>query len=308
MSKRIIITGATGLIGKKLSKSLIDRGDNVVIFSRNKDKAKSIIPGAKDHIEWDYSKPEVWNINLENSDAVIHLAGINLFSKRWNENFKKEIIASREVSTRNIANAINSCINKPKVLISASGIGYYGDCGDKILDEDSSAGNDFLADVCKVWEGEARKVEQSGVRSVQIRTGLVLSKEDGALKQMLPPFKFFIGGPLGNGKQWASWLHIDDIVRIYLHAVDNDNLHGPVNAASPNPVTMKEFAKTLGKVLHRPSLFSVPKFALKIVVGEAAEVVIASQRVDVKKLLSSGFKFKFNFVEEALINLLKDNL
>lgn len=308
MSKRIIITGATGLIGKKLSKSLIDRGDNVIIFSRNKDKAKSMIPGAKDYIEWDYSKPEVWKINLENTDAVVHLAGINLFSKRWNENFKKEIIESREVSTRNIALAINSCINKPKVLISASGIGYYGDCGDKILDEDSSAGNDFLADVCKVWEGEARKVEQFGVRSVQIRTGLVLSKEEGALKQMLPPFKFFIGGPLGNGKQWTSWLHIDDIVRIYLYAIDNNNLNGPVNAASPNPVTMKEFAKTLGKVLQRPSLFSVPKFALKVVVGEAAEVVTASQRVDVKKLSNSGFKFKFNFVEEALINLLKDNL
>ena len=141
----------------------------------------------------------------------------------------------------------------------------------------------FLADVCEVWESEARKIGESGIRNVQIRTGLVLSPEDGALKQMLPAFKFFIGGPLGNGKQWSSWLHIDDIVGIYLHAIDNKNLSGAVNAAAPNPVRMKEFAKTLGKVLNRPSIFPVPKFVLKIVVGEAAEVVTASQKVDAQK-------------------------
>jgi uncharacterized protein (TIGR01777 family) len=305
MSKKIVITGATGLIGKKLVNALINRGDDVIVFSRDVKKAKSIFPKAKECIEWDYREPELWKNKLYNSDAVIHLAGINLFAKRWNNEFKNSLLESREISTRNLVDSIKSCNNKPKVFISASGIGYYGDCGDKILYEDSPSGNDFLSDVCKVWESEARKIEQFGVRSVQIRTGLVLSPEDGALKQMLPPFKFFIGGPLGNGKQWSSWLHIDDIVGIYLHTIDNANIFGAVNAASPNPVRMKEFAATLGKVLNRPSLFPVPKFMLKLVVGEAAEVVTASQRVDVKKLLNTGYKFKFEKFEDALRDLLK---
>jgi uncharacterized protein (TIGR01777 family) len=277
----------------------------VIVFGRNIERAKSLLPNADKYVEWNYKKPDNWKSEINGVDAVVHLAGINLFSKRWNDAFKKEVLKSREVSTRNLAYAIKSCSNKPGALISASGIGYYGDCGDNVLTEVSPAGNDFLADVCKVWESEAKKVEQSGVRSVQVRTGLVLSTEDGALKQMLPPFKFFIGGPLGNGKQWASWLHIDDIVGIYIHAIDNNQLSGAVNAASPKPARMKEFAQTLGKVLHRPALFPVPKFALNIAVGEAAEVVTASQRVDVKKLLDSGYKFRFENLNEALEDLLK---
>lgn len=307
MNKRIVVTGATGLIGKKLVNALIDRGDELLIFSRDAEKAKSIFPKAKEYVKWDYRKPDLWKSKLDNSNSAIHLAGINLFSKRWNESFKREVIESREVSTRNLVEAIKSCTNKPEVFISASGIGYYGDCGETILDEKSPKGNDFLTDVCEVWESEAAKVEEAGVRNVRIRTGLVLSTEDGALKQMLPPFKFFIGGPLGNGKQWASWLHIDDIVGIYLHAIENNKLRGAVNAASPNPVRMKEFAKTLGKVLNRPSLFPVPKFLLKLVVGEAAEVVTASQRIDVKKLLNSGYQFKFTELSKALENLLMKN-
>jgi hypothetical protein len=305
MSKRIVVTGATGLIGKKLVNALVNRGDDVIVFGRNIERAKSLLPNADNYVEWNYKKPDNWNSEINGVDAVVHLAGINLFSKRWNNAFKKEVLESREVSTRNLADAIKSCSNKPGVFVSASGIGYYGDCGDNVLTEVSPAGNDSLADVCKVWESEAKKVEQSGVRSVQVRTGLVLSTEDGALKQMLPPFKFFIGGPLGNGKQWASWLHIDDIVGIYIHAIDNNQLSGAVNAASPKPARMKEFAQTLGKVLHRPALFPVPKFALKIVIGEAAEVVTASQRVDVKKLLDSGYKFRFENLNEALEDLLK---
>ena len=302
--KRIIVTGATGLIGRKLVSALIQRGDEVIIFSRDTAKAKTIIPNANEYVEWDFNKPELWKSKLENSNAVVHLAGTNLFAKRWNDRFKNEILKSRQMSTKNLVDAIKSCSNKPQVFISASGVGYYGDCGDTILNEASSAGNDFLAEVCKVWEVESKRVEDAGIRSVQIRTGLVLSTEDGALKQMIPPFKFFIGGPLGKGKQWASWLHIEDIIRIYVHAIDNTELRGAVNAASPNPVRMKEFANTLGNVLHRPSLFPVPKFVLKIVIGETAEVVTASQRVDVQKLLSSGFKFNFNFIKEALNDLL----
>lgn len=305
MSKRIIITGATGLIGKKLANALIDRGDEVIVFSRDAEKAKSIFPKAIDCVEWNYRNPDSWKSKLENADAVIHLAGINLFSKRWNDDFKKAVLESREVSTKNLVEAIKSCANKPEVFISASGIGYYGDCGETVLDENSPKGNDFLADVCEVWESESRNIGEYGIRNVQIRTGLVLSPEDGALKQMLPAFKFFIGGPLGNGKQWSSWLHIDDIVGIYLQALDNQQLQGAINAASPNPVRMKEFAKTLGKVLKRPTLFPVPQFALKIVVGEAAEVVTASQRIDANKILDSGYKFKFDKLELALKDLLR---
>ena len=304
MSKRIVVTGATGLIGRKLVRALIQRGDNVIVFSRDAEKAKSFFPKAMESVEWNYQHPEQWKYKIENSDAVVHLAGVNLFAKRWNDEFKKSIIESRQVSTMNLADAIKSCDKKPEVFISASGIGYYGDCGETVLNENSAKGNDFLADVCEVWENESVNVEESGVRSVQIRTGLVLSTEDGALKQMLPPFKFFIGGYLGNGKQWASWLHIDDIVEIYLHAIDNSSLTGSLNASSPNPIRMKEFAQTLARVLHRPSLFPVPKFILRLVVGEASEVVLASQRIDVKKLVESGYKFKFEILEDALRYLL----
>jgi uncharacterized protein (TIGR01777 family) len=302
--KKVIVTGATGLIGKKLIQALLDRNDEVIIFSRDIKKAKSIFPVVKQFIEWDYHHPEKWKSNLENSDAVVHLAGLNLFAKRWNDGFKKTIIESRQVSTKNLVDAIKLCNKKPEVFISASGIGYYGDCGDNLLTEEFPNGRDFLAEVCKIWESESAKVEMANVRSVQIRTGLVLSPEDGALKQMLPSYKLFVGGPLGNGKQWSSWLHIDDIVGIYLNAIDNKKLSGPVNAASPNPVTMKEFAKILGKVLNRPSLFLVPKFMLRMVVGQAAEVVTASQRVIPDKLIKSDFQFKFTSLENALRDLL----
>ncbi|MDT3694754.1 MAG: TIGR01777 family oxidoreductase [Ignavibacterium sp.] len=303
--KRIVVTGATGLIGKKLVDSLIKMKYEVIAFSRNAEKAKLLLPDANKFVSWDYTKPNEWRSEIENSFAIIHLAGNNLFEKRWNEKFKSKILESRELSTRNLIEAVKSSTNKPGVFICASGIGIYGDRADELLKEESLNGNDFLADVCKVWENESRKVEEFGVRSVQIRTGLVLSTEDGALKQMLPAFKFFVGGPLGSGKQWSSWLHIDDIVKIYLYALEGNSISGPVNAVSPNPVTMWEFAKTLGKVLNRPSIFPVPKFVLKLVIGEAAEVVTASQKVVPDKLIKCGYKFKFDNIETALRDLLK---
>ncbi|WP_304131743.1 TIGR01777 family oxidoreductase [Ignavibacterium album] len=302
--KKIIITGATGLIGKKLSDELHKSGYHIIVFSRDSRRAKDILKKDYEYIEWDYGKPENWIEKISDSDAVIHLAGINLFAKRWNDHFKKEIITSRRDTTRSLADAIKNSSNKPKVFVSASGVGYYGDGGDKILTEDSPAGNDFLAEVCKVWESEAAEVENVGVRRVSIRTGIVLSPEDGALKRMLLPFKLFIGGPLGNGKQWFPWIHIDDIVGVYRHAIENEKLSGAVNAAAPNICTMNEFAKTLGKVLNRPSLFPVPGFALKLAIGEAGDVVLMGQRVSVNKLLSSGYKFKFENLEEALNDLL----
>jgi uncharacterized protein (TIGR01777 family) len=303
--KKIIVTGATGLIGRKLVASLIEKKFEVIILSRDVRKAKSMFPDVKDFVEWDYQKPDEWKSRLENADAVIHLAGVNLFAKRWNSNFKKMIKDSREVSTKNLVEAIIHSNNKAKVFISASGIGFYGDRNNEVLTENSTSGNDFIAEVCNAWELESQQLNKANIRNVQIRTGLVLSKEDGALKQMLPAFKFFVGGPLGNGKQWTSWLHIDDIVGMYLHALDNDKISGPLNAVSSNPIRMKEFAKTLGKVIKRPSLFPVPKFMLKIIIGEAAEVVTGSQKVIPDKLIKNGYKFKFTKLEDALKDLLK---
>lgn len=302
---KIIITGATGLIGRKLSDELYKSGYEIIVFSRDSGRAKEILKKDYAYVDWNYRNPEKWNNKIADADAIIHLAGINLFAKRWNNEFKNEIITSRRETTKSLSDAIKNSSNKPKVFISASGVGYYGDGGNEILTENSPAGNDFLAEVCKVWESEAAEVESVGVRRVSIRTGIVLSTEDGALKRMLVPFKLFVGGPLGNGKQWFPWIHIDDIVGIYKYAVENENLSGAVNAASPNICTMKEFAKTLGKVLNRPSFFSVPKFALKLAIGEAGNVVLMGQRVSVEKLLSSEYKFKFENLEEALKDLLK---
>lgn len=302
--KKIIITGATGLIGRKLSQKLSEAGYQIIVFSRDVSSAKNILKKEFTYIDWDYRKNDNWLESISSADAIIHLAGINLFSKRWNKKFREEILSSRKETTKALVDAIKLSKRKPEVFVSASGVGYYGDCGDKLLDENSPAGNDFLAEVCKVWESEAAEVERAGLRRVSVRTGIVLSREDGALKKMLLPFKLFIGGPLGNGKQWFPWIHIDDIVGIYCHAIENQNLSGAVNAASPNICTMKEFATTLGKVLHRPSLFPVPELALKIAIGEAGKVVLMSQRVEVKKILDSGYKFKFEKHEEALRNLL----
>jgi len=303
--KKIIITGATGLIGKKITSQLIERGDEVIIFTRDAKKTKTIFPLAKECVEWNYKNSFEWQKYLENYDAVIHLAGANVFSKRWTDVFKKEILESRVQSTRSLIEAIKLCNKKPEVFISASAVGYYGDAGENTLTEDSIAGNDFLAQVCKVWEAESAPIEQVGIRRVIIRTGIVLSLNDGALKQMLPSFKYFIGGALGSGKQWFPWIHIDDIAGIFLHALDNKKLHGAVNAASPKILRMKEFANLLGKIINRPSIFSVPGSILKLALGEVANVVLASQRINVNKLIESGYKFKFENLEDALKDLLK---
>ena len=303
--KKIIITGATGSIGRRLVEKLVARGDEVIIFTRNIEKAKREMPGAVKYVKWDYQKPEEWKERINGVDVVIHLAGANLSSKRWNEEFKKLAYDSRVVSTRNLVEAISSVEKKPKAFICASAVGYYGNKYDEVLNEESTPGDDYMASLCKDWEAEAAKVEQYGVRRISVRTGLVLSKDEGVLKQLLLPFKLFAGGPLGNGRQWFPWIHIDDIVGIYLQAIDNADLNDAINAASPGIVRMKEFARTFGKVLHRPSLLNIPKFAMKIVAGEVAEYAVMSQRISVDKLLNAGYKFNFEKLEEALRDILK---
>jgi uncharacterized protein (TIGR01777 family) len=300
--KKIVLTGATGLIGKKIADLLIRRGDEITIFTRSIDRAKQIIPDAADYVEWNL-KLDNWQAALEGKYAVIHLAGENVMAKRWNEQHKKNIFNSRVDTTRALVNAIENAADKPKVFIAASAIGYYGN-SEQSVTEESKPGDDFLAEVVKCWEDEASKVEQFGVRRVSMRIGIVLDKEAGALAKMLLPFKLFIGGPLGSGKQWVSWIHIEDLVNIFLFALENENVEGAVNCVSPNPVTMNQFAKAIGKTLKRPSSLRMPEFLLRLILGESSSVVTGGSKVTSSKIISCGYKFKYSYMEEALNNLL----
>ena len=303
MDRKIIITGATGLIGRELCRKLHEEGDEVTVFTRGIRKGKEVLPYLKNFVEWDYDKPGLWKNELNGKDAVIHLAGANVFGERWTRGYKRTIMDSRRAGTKNLVDSIGITRNKPKIFISSSAVGYYGDKGDEVLTEDSGSGADFLASVCRSWEYEAQQVEKFGVRRVSIRTGIVLSSKEGALKKMLLPFKLFAGGSIGNGKQWFPWIHIEDIIGAYLFALNNE-ISGVLNGTAPNPVTMQEFAKTLGKVLHRPSFFSVPEFVLQMAVGEGAESILSSLRVMPQKLIESSFQFKYEYLEPALISLL----
>ena len=303
--KNIVITGATGSIGRRLVKELSAKGNELVVFTRVIKEAEDKFSNATSFVKWDYNKPAEWQQHINSADAVVQLAGANLSGRRWNSAYKKLAYDSRIISTRNLIEAIKSVEHKPKVFICANAVGIYGNRYDEVLDETSLLGDDFLAHLCRDWEEEAAKVEEIGVRRVSIRTGLALAKDEGLLKQLYLPFKLFVGGPLAGGKQWFPWIHIDDIVGIYLHAIDNESVQGSINAVSPGIVRMKEFAKTFGKVLHRPSIFPIPKFAMKIVAGEVAEYAVMSQRTSVKKIIDAGHKFKFKNLEIALSDLLK---
>jgi len=301
--KRIVVTGATGFLGKKIAQELIARGDEVTIFTRSIKNARRIIPNSYDYVEW---KPELknWYQRLEGKDAVINLAGENVMAKRWDAEHKKNILSSRIDSTRSLVNAIKELNKKPKTFVCASAVGYYGNSENPVT-ENSESGKDFLADVVSKWESEASKVESYGVRRVSIRTGIVLDKQEGALVPMINQFKYFVGGSIGNGRQWFPWIHIDDIVGIFLFALDNRNVNGVLNASSPNPLRMNDFCKNLGFVMHRPSLFKVPSLIIKILFGEAAEVLLNGAHVFPERTIQAGYKFKFETAEEALKNLLQ---
>ena len=304
MTKKIIITGATGLIGKNISSELIKRGEEIIVFTRNTEDVKTKVPDASLYVKWDYNKIEDWKEYLNNSNAVIHLAGANLFNRRWSKKYKKIITESRIKSTQNLVKVISETENKPGVLICSSAVGFYGNSGDKILTEDSAKGNDFLADLCFKWEETAKEVENLNVRRVSIRSGIALSKEDGILKKLLLPFKLYAGGTIGSGSQWFPWIHINDLVNVYLFSLYN-KVEGAVNAVFPNPVRMKEFTDELGKALNRPSFVKVPEFILKIVLGDAAEAVLSSLRVIPQKLNNQNFKFEFENLSSCLKDLLK---
>jgi len=301
--KNIIIAGATGLIGKEVSRLLIDRGDKVTIFSRSVVKAQNIIPNAENYIEWNSGSTN-WYKFLEGMDAVINLSGENVMAKRWTEEHKKNIIISRLATTASFVKAFEYIVNKPKIYISASAVGYYGDSKNTVS-ENSPPGNDFLAKVVKAWELESERIDKFNVRRINLRIGVVLDKYEGALSKMILPFKLYIGGPLGSGNQWFPWIHISDVAGIFLFSIDDESLKGVVNCCAPNIVTMNEFCKSLGMILKRPSLFRVPEFILKIILGESSDVVLKGAKVIPQKIIEAGYKFKFENVEDALRSILK---
>ncbi|MCE1165076.1 MAG: TIGR01777 family oxidoreductase [Bacteroidetes bacterium] len=298
---RIVIFGGTGFLGRKLSWLL---GDEYSITVATRNAGRRYAYGENTDIAEIDNSDESYLRAVDNSYAVINLSGASIAGKRWNGGYKNILYNSRINTTKKITTAFAKCENKPRVFLSTSASGYYGDRRDEILTEESAPGNDFLAGLCSDWEKEAFRAEETGIRTVCIRIGVVLDKQEGALPRLVMPFKFFAGGRLGNGKQWMPWVHVDDVTGIFRHALNNESVNGPVNAVSPNPVTNKEFTKLVGAILHRPSLFPVPELALKIAVGEFAEFLLGGQRILPDKILKAGYKFRYETAEYALKNLL----
>jgi uncharacterized protein (TIGR01777 family) len=301
MSRIILITGATGLIGNHLIKGLTNREDETIIVTRNRISAGKKFPALKKIVEWN----DLLSLSDEKIDAVINLAGMNLDEKRWSVKVKKELYDSRIKSTHRIVELVSLMSNKPGVLINSSGVDFYGDTGDRDVFEDSPPGNSFISKLVVDWEKEALEAEKFGIRVVLMRTGFVIAPYSKAFKKMILPFKFFAGGFAGSGKQYMSWIHIEDLVRAYIFAIENRQVRGAVNASSPNPVTMRMFAKHIGKAMHRPSFFPAPEFLLKILFGEIAHVLTSGRKALPKKLMDAGFKFNFETVADAIRNVLR---
>jgi uncharacterized protein len=294
---KILITGATGLLGSQLVPSLQKDGHSVVLLSRSPEKTKPLFPGTE-VLPWDFVTPIP---SLPQVGATIHLAGEPLFAKRWSEPQKEVLRSSRIVSTRELVAALKQ--RPPQVFLCASAIGFYGDKGDEVLDERTAVGTDFLSTLCRDWEKQAQEATTAGIRTVNLRTGIVLAEKGGALKKMLPPFKLGAGGPLGSGRQWMSWIHLDDEIGLIKHALSR-RIEGPMNLTAPNPVRNKDFAKALGEALHRPAVIPTPVFALKLLLGEVADVLIFSQRVQCRVAEATGYTFKFPDLGKALKSLI----
>jgi uncharacterized protein (TIGR01777 family) len=276
---RITITGASGLIGSKLTAALTQRGDEVTTVSLR------------------HGPPDP--ADLAGRDAIVHLAGENV-AQRWNDESRRRIRESREQGTRGLVEAIGRADPKPRALISSSAVGYYGPHGDEPLDETTPPGDDFLAEVCVVWEREAERSRELGLRVVTARTGVVLDKHGGALSKMLLPFKLGGGGPVAGGRQYMPWIHVDDVVGIYLRAIDDPAWTGAVNATAPEPVTNKVFSKALGRALHRPAVAPIPAAAIRLLYGDMAEIVTKGQRVLPRRTLELGYAFAHPDLDEAL--------
>lgn len=298
---KILISGASGLVGTHLIPTLKAKGHEVYKLVRKQ-------PKAVDEIQWDSTKgiAESELPKLENFDAVVHLAGDNVASSNWSDEKKRSIKESRTVGTRVLVDSLKKLENPPKTFVAASAIGFYGNRADEVLTEESAKGEGFFPEVCSEWETESEKAADFGARVVMLRIGVVLAKDGGALEKMLTPFKLGVGGVVGSGKQWMSWIALDDLIRLIHHALDDENVHGALNAVAPNPVTNEEFTKTFGKVINRPTIIPIPEFAIKLLFGEMGEnTLLGSTRVLPQKTQNTGFSFKYNDLEEALKHALK---
>jgi uncharacterized protein (TIGR01777 family) len=300
----ILITGATGFVGRRLCEMLHQAGHTVRALSRDSVAAKQRVPHLKEVFPWNPLQELPPLQAFEGCDAVINLAGESI-AGRWTAPKKQLIRDSRVLGTKNLVNALAQLSSRPKVLLSASAIGYYGDRGEETLTEDAAPGSDFLAQVCRDWENEALKAESLGMRVVRLRIGLVLGRGGGTLQALLPLFRVGLGGPLGSGRQWWSWIHRDDLCRLIVQILVNENVSGPVNATAPQPVRQKEFAQVLGRVLRRPAFLPTPAFALKIALGEFADGILASQRVLPRRAQEMGYRFQFEELEGALREILQ---
>lgn len=287
------------MVGKKIIHTLQQSGHTVAILSRK----KSSLPGIKTYV-WDVDQQKIDLQCMDGVDTIIHLAGENIAAKKWTEKRKKQIIDSRVLSTRLLYKTIKESNAQINTFISASAVGYYGDCGDEILTEDKPSGYGFMAECCKEWEEAVDKGKSYGMRIVKFRIGVVLAKGEGALASLEKPIKFFVGAPLGSGKQWVPWVHIDDVVALFAGAVDNPLLSGAYNACAPFPVTNSTLTKSIARQLHRPVWpFNVPEKALKIILGEMSDVIFLSTNTSAQKLLSADFKFKYTQLQDALSDI-----
>jgi uncharacterized protein (TIGR01777 family) len=295
---KVLITGASGMIGSALQPRLAAAGHEVVPLARGRNARSA-------HSWWDPATGEVDDAALDGATAIVHLAGENIGAARWTRRKKEAIRASRVRPTRLLAEFLAGSSHCPPVLVAASGISYYGDAGDRLLTEKAPPGEGYLALVCRDWEAATAPLAAAGTRVVMLRNAPVLSLAGGALAKMLPPFRFGVGGVIGDGTQYMSWVHIDDEVGIIIHALATDDLSGPVNAASPNPVTNREFTRTLGRVLARPTVMPLPAFLVRALFGEVAdEMLLVSTRVVPERLLASGYRFRYEALENALRILL----
>lgn len=293
----VAVTGATGLIGRRLVERLRERGDEVTVLSRNPNRAGEAL--GVDAVAWDPMAGPAPAEALSGRDGVVHLAGEPV-AQRWTDSAKRRIRESREVGTRNLVEGLRAASPRPRVLASASGIDWYGDRGDEPVSEDEPAADGFLPQVCRVWEAEAQRAEELGLRVARLRTGVVLSREGGALAKMLPPFRLGVGGPVAGGRQWMPWIHLDDVAGMYLAALDDERWSGPINAATPTPVTNVDFSKALGRALHRPAIAPVPALALRLLYGEMAEIVTTGRRAVPKRCLELGYAYEHPDLDEAL--------
>ncbi len=299
-NQRIVVTGASGLVGKRLCAEL-ERDPVEVIRA-----VRRPIGPQPNELSWNPDFNQIESAKLEGVDAVVHLAGENISEHRWTDAFKRRIRESRLRGTRLISETIAKLASKPRTFVCASAIGYYGNRGDETLTESAAPGDDFLAEVCREWEAACQPARDAGIRVVNLRIGVVLSAEGGALKKMLTPFKLGLGGKIGSGRQWMSWIAPDDLSSILQFALANESLSSPANAVTPNPVTNVEFTKTLGRILGRPTVFPMPAFAAKLAFGEMADaLLLSSTRVVPQTLTQAGYQFKYAELEPALRHLLR---